>query len=97
MTKKFMFIVMILVSLSFAGSLFGQGTTARLTGVVRDTSDAVVPGATVTLTNESTGTSLNTISGNNGAFSFDLIQAGTYTVTVEKEGFKKVVSTKNAV
>ncbi|MEZ5346832.1 MAG: carboxypeptidase regulatory-like domain-containing protein [Pyrinomonadaceae bacterium] len=97
MTKTFKLFLMILVSLSFAGSLFAQGTTARLTGVVRDTSDAVIPGATVTLTNEATGTSLTTVTGNNGGYSFDLIQAGIYTVSVEKDGFKKVISSRNAV
>lgn len=73
-----------------------QGTTSRVTGIVTDNSGAVVSGATVTLTNEGTGFSLTATTNDGGTYIFDLIQAGTYTVTVEKQGFKKAVSTGNA-
>lgn len=96
MAKRFINIALILACLTFASSLFAQGTTSRFTGTVTDGSGAIVPGAKITLTNESTGTSLTAISGSSGGYSFDLIQAGVYTVSVEKEGFKKVVSAKNA-
>ena len=79
-----------LVSQSFA-----QGTTTRFTGTVTDSSGAAVPGAAVTLTNEGTLVSLTTVTSDSGLYNFDLIPAGTYTVTVEKAGFKKYVSTKN--
>ncbi len=72
-----------------------QGTTSRVTGIVLDNAGAAVSGATVTLTNEGTNTSLTTQTSDSGAYSFDLIQAGTYTVSVEKTGFKKFVSSKN--
>ena len=75
---------------------FGQGTTSRVTGVVTDNSGAVVAGALVTLTNEGTGSILTAATNESGAYTFDLIQAGTYTVSVEKQGFKKSVSTGNA-
>lgn len=76
---------------------FGQGTTSRVTGTVTDSSGAAVAGATVTLTNEGTAISLTTMTSDGGAYVFDLIQIGEYTVTIEKEGFKKFVSTKNTV
>jgi hypothetical protein len=87
----------------FAGSLlcvnfaFAQGTSSRLTGTTTDTSGAAVPDATVTLTNEATGQSLTTQTSETGAYTFDLISVGTYTITVEKAGFKRFVSTKNNV
>ncbi|MEO8072123.1 MAG: carboxypeptidase regulatory-like domain-containing protein [Acidobacteriota bacterium] len=81
-----------LVSQSFA-----QGTTTRFTGTVTDSSGAAVPGAKVILTDEAKGISLTTTTGDSGSYNFDLIQAGTYTVSVEKEGFNKYVSTKNTV
>ncbi len=84
-------------TLSLALSVFAQGTTSRITGTVTDNTGAVVPGATVSLIDEARGTNVNTTTGNNGNYTFDLIDAGTYTVSVEKEGFKKVVSSKNAV
>ncbi|MBI1763926.1 MAG: carboxypeptidase regulatory-like domain-containing protein [Acidobacteria bacterium] len=75
--------------------LLAQGTTSRLTGTVTDQSGAAVPGATVTLTNEATNISFKTQTSDTGAYAFDLIQAGTYQVTVEKTGFKKFVSNNN--
>lgn len=74
---------------------FAQGTTSRITGVVTDGSGGVVPGAKVTLTNEGTGISLNTETGDSGSYTFDLIQAGTYQILVEKAGFKKFISKGN--
>lgn len=88
-------IVTILVALT--GFVFSQGTTSRLTGTVADTSGAAVAGATITLTNEATQTTLTTETSDEGFYNFDLIPAGTYTVTVERVGFKKYVSTNNAV
>ncbi|HLM01233.1 MAG TPA: TonB-dependent receptor, partial [Pyrinomonadaceae bacterium] len=79
------------------GATFAQGTTSRLTGTVTDASGAAISGANVTITNEATGVSLTTETGESGTYTFDLIQVGSYTVTVEKGGFKKLVSTKNAV
>lgn len=81
----------------YAGFVFSQGTTTRMTGTVTDNTGAAVAGATVTLTNEGTATSINTNTSDEGLYNFDLIPAGTYTVTVEKAGFKKFVSTRNTV
>lgn len=76
---------------------FAQGTTTRITGVVTDGSGAAVPGATVTLTNEATNVSLTTSTSSSGLYVFDLIQPGTYKVSVEKEGFKRFESSRNTV
>lgn len=76
---------------------FAQGTTSRLTGTVTDNTGAVVPGATVVLSDDARGISLTATTGNNGGYAFDLIQVGTYTVSIEKSGFKKFVSTNNVV
>ncbi len=78
-----------------SGSAFAQGTTSRVTGTVTDSSGAAVSGATVTLTDEGTNTTLTTQTSDSGAYTFDLIQPGKYTVAVEKQGFKKYVSTNN--
>src|SRR5215467_5171048 len=85
-----------LIAIAFGVVAHAQGTTSRVTGVVTDSSGATVAGATVTLTNEGTNISLTTQTGSSGAYTFDLIQPGTYTVTIEKAGFKKFVSKGNA-
>ena len=75
----------------------GQGTTSRVTGSVRDADGASIPGALVTLTNEATGVSFTAQSSDSGTYSFDLVQVATYTISIEKQGFKKFVSQNNAV
>ena len=75
----------------------GQGTTSRVTGTVQDANGAAIAGATVTLTNEATAVSFTAQTSESGTYSFDLVQAGKYTVTVEKQGFKKFVSQANPV
>jgi hypothetical protein len=90
---RFLFPVsLLLCTCSFA---FSQGTTSRVTGTVSDERGAAVPGAVVMLTSEATQTSITTESTNTGNYIFDSVQVGTYTVTVEKQGFKKYVSTGN--
>ncbi len=95
-TLFFAFAICILF-ISFVSQSFAQGTTTRFTGTVTDSSGAAIPGAKVILTDEARGISLTTTTGDSGSYSFDLIQAGTYTVSVEKEGFNKYVSTNNTV
>lgn len=99
MCKKSVFVpLFLLFSLFVCNNLIlGQGTTSRLTGIISDNNGAIVAGATVTLTNEGTGVKLTTVTNDNGSYAFDLIQAGTYQVSVEKQGFKKFVSTNNMV
>jgi hypothetical protein len=76
---------------------FGQGTTSRVGGTVQDAAGAAVPGATVTLTNEATGISFKAETSQSGAYAFDLVQVGTYSLMVERQGFKKFISTGNPV
>ena len=61
--------------------------TGRVTGVVRDTSGASVPGANVTVKNDATGDAKTTVSGPDGAFAVEGLAAGEYTVEVQLRGF----------
>ena len=74
-----------------------QGTTSRVTGTVTDRSGSIVPGATVTLTNQSTGVVMTTTSNEVGQYAFEAVQVGTYSVAVELQGFKRFTSTDNRV
>jgi hypothetical protein len=74
---------------------FGQGTTSRVVGTVSDSTGAVVPNASVKLTNENTGVSYSTTSTDAGNYVFEAIQIGLYRVEVEAPGFKKYVSPGN--
>ena len=96
--KPFAFAIAVLaLTLSMTMASLGQGTTSRVTGTVTDNTGAAVSGATVTLTNEGTNTSITAQTSDSGVYVFDLIQIGRYTVSVEKSGFKRVVSTGNIV
>ncbi|HZN07402.1 MAG TPA: carboxypeptidase regulatory-like domain-containing protein [Pyrinomonadaceae bacterium] len=85
----------LLLSFCLVAVANGQGTASRVTGTVVDEKGSVVPGAVVTLTNEATQTTLTTETSNGGTYVFDSIQVGQYTVSVEKQGFKKAVSVGN--
>ena len=87
--------ILVLLIITTVG--FAQGTTSRVTGVVTDPQGAAVAGATVTLTNEGTGVALTVETSDSGTYTFDLLQAGNYTITVEKQGFKKFLSEHNAI
>jgi len=82
---------------SSLGAVLGQGTASRVTGTVIDPTGAVIPDATVTLIREGTTVTFTTQTTSTGTYVFDSVQVGTYTVSVEKQGFKKVVSTTNPV
>jgi hypothetical protein len=66
-----------------------QGLPAQLTGIVQDQTNAVIPGATITLTHETTGAVRRTVSNAEGYFSIVGIPAGQYRVLVEAKGFNK--------
>ena len=68
-------------------NLFGQGTTAVLSGTVRDTSQAVIAGATVTVTNTGTGITRTAQTNAQGRYRFGELQPGSYQVAVTMAGF----------
>jgi hypothetical protein len=63
-----------------------MGTTA-LRGVVFDSSHAAIAGARVTLINPAQGQRRETSTNTSGKFEFLALQPGSYTVSVEKDGF----------
>jgi len=90
-----------LVFLAAALFLFTAATgaqvapTGTLTGVVTDPQGNAVPGATVTVVDDATGTVYPVATtGAQGEFTISSLNAGTYTVTVKKEGFKQGVYKK---
>lgn len=99
MARKPFALALVLTSLLLSAHVYvgAQGTTSRVTGTVSDTAGAAVAGALVTLTNEATNVSLTTETNESGDYVFDLVQPGNYSVSVEKAGFKKFISTKNNV
>ncbi|MEO8028061.1 MAG: carboxypeptidase regulatory-like domain-containing protein, partial [Bryobacteraceae bacterium] len=79
------------------GPLCAQTSTSEISGTVRDSSGAVVPGAQVTLTNESTGIVFRQQTTPAGVFDFPSIAVGQYTLQVEMKGFKTAKRTGNTL
>jgi hypothetical protein len=73
-------------------SLRAQGSTGTISGHVTDSTGAVVPGATVTLTNTATSGVRTTVSTSSGDYTFPSVLIGTYELKVEHQGFKTATS-----
>ena len=67
--------------------------TGSILGTVRDSSQAVVAGATVVATNAGTNLSKSTVTGQAGEFRLLALPAGTYRVVVTAQGFQQFVTT----
>jgi outer membrane receptor protein involved in Fe transport len=77
-----------------SGNAFAQATASgSIQGTVTDKSGAVVSGAQVVAKSKATDTTRTTSSGDTGYYRFELLPAGTYTVTVTKAGFATVAQT----
>lgn len=91
MTKKFMARVMpsfFIVVLAFAGVTLAQsGGTGSIAGTVTDATGAIVRGASVTLTNKGTNQTRTVTTGDDGLFSFVLLQPGAYAIKTTSSGF----------
>jgi hypothetical protein len=72
-----------------AFALQAQQTSGSVSGIVKDSQGAVVPGAQITLIDEERAAQRKQSSGVEGLFVFDLLVPSTYTVSVESAGFKK--------
>lgn len=83
LSRFFTFLLCILV----ASALFAQTNTTGLSGVVYDSSGAVIQGATVTILDASKGATKTLLSSAKGDFEFPQISPGHYTLTVSATGF----------
>lgn len=77
---------LIWASLLLSSGALAQVDTGTILGTVKDATGAVVPGATVKLTNVNMGVSFQTRTNNEGIYQFPAVRIGTYTVTVEARG-----------
>src|ERR1051326_1860117 len=65
-------------------------TTAGLTGTLTDSTGAIVPNARVTVINTETGARREAVSNDAGLYQFSLLPPGSYSISVQREGFKQV-------
>lgn len=81
--------LVLIVLLSLASGLRAQSTFGTILGTVRDATTAVVPGATITLTNKGTNTQRTATSDGSGEFTLSNIDVGNYSMAITAPGFEK--------
>ncbi|HLH32007.1 MAG TPA: carboxypeptidase-like regulatory domain-containing protein, partial [Terriglobia bacterium] len=77
--------ILVLVTVA---SVFGQVATGTILGVVADPSGGAIAGATVTVSNPSTGLTRTFTSESDGSYRFPDLPVGTYNVEVRRSGFR---------
>src|SRR5437899_11316589 len=91
MDRRFAAFVTLAVVLVIPCLLTAQAVKGGLLGNVLDDAGLAVPGATVTITEVNTNISYTTVTNESGYYIFSNLKDGTYRVTAELPGFKKVV------
>ena len=92
-------IVAALLSLSLLSALPASAQTGdgSLRGYIKDEQGGVLPGVTVTVRNDETGVAQDIVTDGNGRYRVLYLNPGSYSVSAELQGFKKVVRPGNQV
>jgi carboxypeptidase family protein len=91
-SRQLLILLLVTSSLSIPSMLMGQARTeGQLSGKIVDPSGAVVPEATLTLSQASTGINLNAGANASGEYVFPTVLPGTYKLTVDAKGFSQAV------
>src|SRR5205823_13311198 len=90
--------LMLTLCVLFTCSMWAQGGSGELSGVVTDPSGAVVPNAQITLSNDATGDKRTTVTTPAGIYRFSALPVGgTYTLEAAPTGFKSTKVTNVVV
>ncbi len=84
-------VALLIVSIIASATLVQAQYRTSIQGVVTDTTGAVVPGATLTLTNPATGEKQVRVSDASGVYNFNALAAAPFRLEVESKGFEKKV------
>src|SRR5437899_6313763 len=88
--RTFLVLFAAFLVLAASGVAWSQTVQGVITGTITDPTGAVVPGATVTITNVGTNISQTTTTGSDGSYRFPLVPPGTYTLEVKAANFAEV-------
>src|SRR5262245_12668409 len=80
----------ILTGLLIALTCFAPTPTGQITGRLSDSSDAIIPGASIEVTNTGTGLTRKAVSNETGFYTISLLPPGEYRIDIRKEGFRSV-------
>jgi Carboxypeptidase regulatory-like domain/TonB dependent receptor-like, beta-barrel len=83
-----LFVAVCLPLLAVSHWAFAQGSSASLSGVIKDTAGAPIPGAAVIVRNPGTSQTREAVSDEQGRYAFLSLDLGQHEVTAQKHGFK---------
>lgn len=83
------FFVVLTVVLCLAGLALGQSSTGSIQGTVTDTQGAVIPDASVVITNQATSRAITVKTNGDGLFSQPALDPGSYKVEIDQPNFQK--------
>ena len=79
-----------LICLAMAAAVWAQNIRGNIVGQVTDSSGSALAGATVSVLNQGTGILVNAAVDGSGNYTVPNLDAGRYTITVKKEGFRTI-------
>ena len=81
-------LIVILATWGSVGTALAQGSAAAISGMIRDQSGAVLPGAAIQVANQQTGRERNVVTDSEGRYRVPALEVGTYDVQASLAGFK---------
>ena len=86
--------LVLLAGFGFHSTASAQQILGAITGTVKDVSGGAVPGASIKAVNSATNLTVSAVSQGNGSYVIQNLPAGTYRVTISKDGFDTSISRK---
>ena len=90
-------VIALLLLIALSVLALGQNTNGRIIGTVTDTQGAAIAGAKVTITNTGTNVASDTVTNDEGYYQVLQLPVGSYTVSIEHQGFAKTVTAKTSL
>jgi hypothetical protein len=84
-------VLLVLTVSSIPVAIFGQRSSALISGTATDPTGAIIPGARVMASQTSTGTTIRTETNDKGSYQIPDLPPGTYTLRVEHPGFQAFI------
>lgn len=95
--SRSLFLLPVLGVFLCASAVRAQVGSSSITGLVQDTSGAVIPNAKVVAQNQATGATYETATSSSGTYTFASVPPGAYTITITQQGFRTFVSRGNVL
>jgi hypothetical protein len=91
MKKHWIALIALAIVAAMPRPIWGQAGYGSITGLIQDPAGAMVPHASITVSNTATGLATHLVSLGDGRYLAAQLPPGTYEISVEAPGFKKYV------